>query len=131
MKTERGGFTLIELMVVVIIIAALAAIVLPKVMPAGEVAMINATKGEIRNIKVAIQLYRLHEYKYPKNLSDLMKPSSAKEWKGSYIDGVDLDDPWKRPYNYRYPGTHNSEFDIWSKGPDEQDEDDNVTSWEM
>ena len=131
MKTKSGGFTLIEMMVVVIIIAALAAIVLPKVMPAGDAALRNATKGEIRNLKVAIQLYRLHEHKYPKSLKDLMSPSSSKDWKGSYLDGNDLDDPWHRPYGYRCPGNNNSEFDIWSKGPLEDNEDDNVNSWEI
>jgi len=131
---SRGGFTLIELMVVVIIIAALAGMVLPRVLPASDEAKRNIALGDIAGITVALKLYRLHNDRYPstdEGLNALMQaPASARNWKGPYIERKPLD-PWKRTYQYRYPGAHNTTgFDIWSVGPKEEDAGDDVTSWQ-
>ena len=100
---KRSGFTLIELMIVVIIMAAL-------------------------------KLYKLDNGVYPSSssggLNALMTASSAKNWKGPYLED-DPNDPWGRPYEYKYPGSHNSSsFDLSSKGADESNSDDDVNNWD-
>lgn len=125
----KSGFTLIELMVVVIIIAALAGMVLPRVLPASDAAKSKIARGDIANITTSIQLYKLHEGDYPKSLADLLKQSSSREWKGSYLEKP-AKDPWGRMYHYKRPGSHNSAFDLWSDGSDELAGDDNINSWE-
>jgi len=130
---SHSGFTLIELMVVVIIIAALAGMVLPRVLPATDEAKSHISKGDIAGITLALKMYRLHNDRYPstdEGLGALMSaPSSAKNWKGPYLEKRAVD-PWKRPYKYRYPGQHNpSGYDIWSLGPLEDDVADDVTNW--
>lgn len=130
----RSGFTLIELMVVVIIIAALAGMVVPRIIPASDDARSNIAKGDLANISLALKLYRLHTGRYPtteEGLSALMSsPGGSENWKGPYLEKKPLD-PWKREFQYRYPGQNNPHgFDVWSKGPDEQSAEDDITNWE-
>ena len=129
---NRSGFTLIELMVVVIIIAALAGMVLPRVLPASDDAKSKIALGDIANITVALKMYRLHNDRYPtteQGLAILLQPSTSKSWKEPYLENKP-NDPWKRKYQYRFPGAHNTiGFDLWSTGPDEQGADDDVTNW--
>ncbi|MBA4387801.1 MAG: type II secretion system protein GspG [Verrucomicrobia bacterium] len=136
MKTDRNrlAFTLIELMVVVIIIAALAAMVVPKVLPATTDAKRRISKGDIANISMALKLYRLHNDKYPSTedgLGILLKPSTSKDWKDSYLEKAAVD-PWERKYQYVCPGSHSQAgFDLWSMGPDGQTGGgDDITNWD-
>ena len=124
-KRLRAGFTLIELMVVVIIIAALAGMVLPRVLPASDEAKSNISKGDIANITVALKLYRLHNDTYPSGGEGL------KQLVPRYLEKSPRD-PWKRDYRYRYPGSRSpAGFDIWSAGSDAQDgTEDDITNWE-
>ncbi|NQU39277.1 MAG: type II secretion system major pseudopilin GspG [Lentisphaerae bacterium] len=132
-NTNRAGFTLIELMVVVIIIAALAGMVLPRVLPASNDAKAKIAVGDIANITVALKMYRLHNDRYPtteQGLDILMQPSTSSTWKESYLENKPYD-PWKRKYQYRNPGSHNTlGFDLWSQGPDAQAAGDDVGNWE-
>ena len=130
---NRAGFTLIELMVVVIIIAALAGMVLPQLIPASDEAKRNIAKGDIANVSTALRLYRLHNDKYPsteEGLAVLTKPSGSSTWREGYLEKPAID-PWKRPYKYAYPGSHNRGFDVWSSGPREDDAADDVNSWDL
>ena len=129
---KYAGFTLIELMVVVIIIAALAAMVLPRVLPASDDAKAKIAAGDIANITLALKMYRLHNDRYPsteQGVDILMQPSTSKTWKEPYLENKP-NDPWKRKYQYRYPGVRNTiGFDLWSLGPNEQGSDDDITNW--
>ena len=125
MNRPRRGFTLIELMVVVIIIAALAGMVLPRLMPISDEAKSNIAKGDIANITVALKLFRLKTDRYPttEEKLDILYPD--------YLEKKPRD-PWKHDYEYRYPGQHSATtFDLWSKGPNNQSGDaDDIKNWE-
>ena len=134
MNRKKSGFTLIELMVVVIIIAALAGMVLPRVLPMSDEAKRNIARGDIANISLALKMYYLHNDRYPsqtEGLNALMqKTSSARNWNGPYLEKRPID-PWRREYLYKFHGQHNTiGFDLWSRGPDEQNSSDDVTNWE-
>jgi len=129
-----AGFTLIELMVVVIIIAALAGMVLPRVLPASDEAKANISRGDIAGITTALKLYRLHHDSYPtteEGLDVLLQAPSSKTWNEPYLEKKAVD-PWKRSYKYKYPGSRNTTgFDLWSVGADAQDgTEDDVANWD-
>lgn len=118
------GFTLIEIMVVVIILGILAAIVVPKVMDRPDTARIAKAKQDIRALESALNLYKLDNFVYPSTDQGIealvQKPSGTpepKNWKeGGYIPRMPKD-PWGNPYQYLNPGSHGS-IDIASLGAD-------------
>ena len=131
---DRKGFTLIELMLVVIIIGVLVSMVAPRLVGRSEEARVAAVKADINaNISVALDLYELDNGRYPdteEGLGALLaKPSSAAKWKGPYLKKEPLD-PWGRKYLYRSPGDHSGDYDLYSCGPDgvEGGEDD-IVNW--
>lgn len=123
-KTLQRGFTLIEIMVVVVIIGIIAALVAPSVIRRIDDAQIVKAKQDIRAYETALNLFRLDNFKYPTTelglKSLIQKPSdpSIRNWKpGGYIDGL-KQDPWGNDYRYVYPGTHGKEYDLYSLGAD-------------
>lgn len=115
------GFTLIEVMVVVVILAILAAIIVPRILQRPGEAKIVAAKQDILAIQNALSLYKLDNGFYPTTSQGLQalitKPSSApvpQNWSG-YLPKVPLD-PWEKPFHYAHPGQH-GDADIWSDGP--------------
>ncbi len=121
--SPQSGFTLIEVMIVVVILGILAAIVVPRVMDRPEQAKITKAKQDIRTLESALNLYRLDNHTYPNTDGGLealaQKPSSAPQWKeGGYIDRLPKD-PWGREYQYLNPGV-NAAIDIFSLGADGQ-----------
>ena len=131
MKNSSSGFTLIEIMVAVIIIAALAGMVLPHLMNKPDEAKARIAQGEIQGIYTGLKLYKLDTGKYPtadKGLTALMSnPGSLKSWQGPYMEKTP-NDPWKNPFNYKNPGSrHILKIDVYSSGPDGQpDNEDDV-----
>lgn len=123
---RQRGFTLIEMMVVVIIIGLLATLVLPRVIGRQEEAFQAKAKSDISALSAALKLYKLDNFTYPTTEQGLealvKKPDTApipKHWKtGGYIERLPKD-PWGNPYQYLYPG-EKMEFDLWSMGSDGQ-----------
>lgn len=122
---RQQGFTLIEIMVVVVILGILAAIVAPNVISRIDDAQINRAKQDVRAVESALHLYRLDNFRYPstdQGLEALVnRPAdpSIRNWReGGYLEKVPMD-PWGQEYNYLYPG-QNAEFDVWTYGADGQ-----------
>jgi len=136
MIPRKNGFTLIELMLVVIIIGALVAMVMPRLSGRGEQAKIAACKADIQaNIATGLKLYELDNGNFPttdEGLNALLvKPSSASSWNGPYLEKKPLD-PWGREYKYKSPGDHRTaDYDLYSVGKDgTENSADDVKNWE-
>ena len=132
------GFTLIELMLVIVIIGALAAMVVPRLVGRSEEARIGTARADIKgNLSLALRLYEVDNGRYPtteQGLQALMtKPTSppvSENWKGPYIEQEPFD-PWKHVYGYRYPGGHPPrDYDLFSLGPDAVESQDDVANWQ-
>ncbi len=122
---KTKGFTLLEIIVVVAIIAILAAYIAPKIAGRVDDARISKAKSDIRVLESSLELYKLDNFNYPstdQGLDALVnKPSgdNAKNWReGGYIKKLNKD-PWGNEYQYRFPGD-NGEFDVFSLGADAQ-----------
>jgi general secretion pathway protein G len=119
-----SGFTLIEVMVVISILAILAALIVPKVMSRPDEARVVAAKQDLAALSQALKLYRLDNKRYPtteQGLQSLItKPTLAPvpdNWKaGGYVEKLPMD-PWGKPYQYLNPGLH-GEIDVFSFGAD-------------
>jgi len=136
-RKKRKGFTLIELMLVIIIIGVLVSMVVPRLTGRTKQAKIAAAKADIEaNLSLALDLYEVDNGNYPSTDQGLealvTKPSSsppADNWNGPYLKRKPLD-PWKNDYKYACPGVHNSaDYDISSAGPDGVESDDDVKNW--
>jgi general secretion pathway protein G len=118
------GFTLIEIMVVVVILAILAALIVPRVMSRPDEARVIAAQQDIRTIVQALKLYRLDNMRYPsteQGMEALVKPPTipplAPNWKtGGYLERMPKD-PWRNAYQYLNPGLR-GEIDVFSFGAD-------------
>ena len=122
-RQHEEGFTLVELMVVIVIIGLLATIVVINVLPSGDTARTTRAKADIATIEGALDLYRLQLGTMPttaQGLAALRSPpqgvDAARYQPGGYIKKLE-DDPWGRPYLYASPGQH-GEADVWSYGRD-------------
>ncbi len=138
-RADEEGFTLVELMVVIVIIGLLATIVVINVLPSGDKAKQVRAKADISTIEGALEQYRLQLDRYPTTAQGLAAlkaaPSgvdAARYQPGGYIKKLE-DDPWGQPYLYASPGQH-GEFDVWSFGRDGkeggQGPDADITSWQ-
>ena len=133
---DKKGFTLVELLVVMAIIALLAALVGPKLFPKLGKGKQSAAKAQIELIGQALDQFRLDVGRYPttqEGLNALMVNPGVDNWEGPYLKKALPPDPWGKPYQYMCPGTH-GEYDMFSYGrdgnPGGDGEDRDVTSWE-
>ena len=133
---RQHGFTLLELLVVMVIIGLLAGYVGPRLFSQIGKSEIKAARAQITSLESALDQYRLDTGRYPsteQGLAALMvKPASENRWAGPYLRKKLPDDPWGRPYLYKQPGDH-GEFDLYSHGKDGQSggsgDDADVTNW--
>ena len=123
----QSGFTLIEIMVVVVIIGLLAAVILPNVFGNDEKAQITKAKSDIQAIEAGLTMYKLDNYKYPSTDIGLQalvqRPNdpTVRNWReGGYLRRISMD-PWGNPYQYVFPGTHGQDYDLYSFGADSQE----------
>ena len=137
-RRRSRGFTLLELMVVIVIIGVLAALIAPKVLENVDRAKITAAQADISNLMNALKMYKLDNGRYPSSDQGLQplvaKPTSGSipgNWR-SYLDKLP-DDPWHHPYQYANPGVH-GEIDVFSFGADGQPggegNDADIGSWQ-
>jgi general secretion pathway protein G len=129
-----GGFTLVELLLVLVILALIGGLVLPGIIGKAEGAKVKAASSQIDRISMAVESYYLDTGMTPESLEQLVnEPSDAQGWNGPYVKASSLKDPWGREYVYRQPGDH-GDFDIWSNGADGQpggeDNNKDINSWE-
>ena len=121
------GYTLIEIMVVVVILGILATLVAPAILGKVDEARIAKAQQDIRALETALDLYRLDNFRYPTTDQGLQalvtRPSdpAIRNWKpGGYIKQL-MKDPWGNDYLYLEPGTHGLAFDLWTHGADGQE----------
>jgi general secretion pathway protein G len=124
MRARQHGFTLIEIMVVVVILAVLGALVVPQVLDKVDKARVTRAQADIRAISTALDLYRLDNFKYPtseQGLQALVKqpadPSITNYPAGGYLKSLPID-PWNNPYQYVSPGPDGRDYEITTYGRD-------------
>ncbi|WP_158213238.1 type II secretion system major pseudopilin GspG [Pigmentiphaga sp. NML080357] len=137
---RQAGFTLIEIMVVVVILGILAALVVPRVLDRPDQARAVAARQDISGIMQALKLYRLDNGRYPTTEQGLRalveRPATGQapaNWK-QYLDRLPAD-PWGNPYQYLNPGVHGTDVDVFSLGADGQPGGENanadIGSWDL
>jgi len=134
---KYSGFTLIEIMLVVIIIAALSAMVVPRLVGRSDKAKVSVAQSDIEaHLATALKLYELDNGNFPTTSQGLealrKKPTASpvpKNWNGPYIEKAPID-PWGNSYFYTSPGKHRPDYDLYSKGKNSGSTDDDITNWE-
>ena len=136
---REKGFTLIEIMLVVIIIGVLAAMIVPNFAGRSEQARHSAARADIdANLSTGLDLYEMDMGTYPSSqegLKALLERPSAlarpEQWNGPYLKKkIVPQDPWGRSYVYAFPGAHNKDsYDLSSLGPDGTESSDDITNW--
>ncbi len=136
-RERRAGFTIVEIMVVVVIIALLATMILPRL--AGRIgrAKQGVATSNLADIEKAIEMFSIDYERYPAKLDELVaRPSDIPEekWNPPTVKSKDLLDPWDRQFIYKYPGDHEGSFDLYSLGADGEvggmKENEDITNWE-
>ncbi len=131
-KNRQAGFTLIEILIVLTIIALIGGLVGPKLFNKLGGANQKAAKAQISQIATACDTFRLDMGRFPKSLDELKNRVDDKKWEGPYLPSIPKD-PWGNPYDYKCPGENGRDYDIISYGRDGtsggSDEDKDIVSW--
>lgn len=129
----KRGFTLIEILVVVVILAVLAAVIVPNVLGRVDDSKNSVAITTVQSLTDNIESYRLDTGKYPDELDALMKNPGVPKWNGPYIRNVEKipNDPWENPYIYKIPGDNGRPYDIISYGSDAQLGGTDFQSWNL
>ena len=132
-RDTSRGFTLVELLLVLVILALIGGLVLPGIIGKAEGAKVKAAASQINRLAMAVESYYLDTGRTPDNLDELVTESDVDGWNGPYVKPSSLKDPWGREYVYDYPGEH-SDFDLYSLGADGQpggeDRNSDINSWD-
>ena len=135
-RARRHDFTMVELLLVLVILATLAAVVVPKFTGRSKQAKVTAAMTEMSSIEVALDAFEVDNGFYPQGSDALRqlveRPSDVANWRGPYLKKAVVSDPWGNPYVYEHPGRHNPEgYDLKSLGPDGKDGGgDDLSNWE-
>ena|SRR5690606_13500258 len=135
-RTRNQAFTLVEMLLVLVILAVLAAIVVPKMSGRSQQAKETAAQSQIKAIETALDAFEVDTGSYPRGnngLSALVQmPSNTQNWRGPYLKKGIPTDPWGNAYVYTYPGKNNPDgYDILSMGPDGRvGGGDDVNNWD-
>lgn len=130
----RSGFSLVEMLIVIALIAVVGTLLIGRIGNLFGGAQEDVAKQFVENsLKAPMIKYRIDTGSYPSTEQGLAalitKPASAAKWKGPYIEKMP-EDPWGRPYQYRFPGTRNTDaYDLWSLGPNPDSEADDIGNW--
>jgi general secretion pathway protein G len=139
---RRAGFTLVELMVVIVIIGLLATVVAINVLPSQDKAMVGKARADIAVLEQAIETYRLDNLTFPEDahgLQALVSPPAGlarpeRYRQGGYVRRLP-EDPWGNPYQYRRNSAHGGQFDVWSTGADGREggegDDADLGNWQV
>jgi len=129
----QRGFTLVELLLVLVILALIGGLVLPGIIGKAEGAKVKAAASQVSRLAMAVESYYLDTGSTPETLAQLVKDGGDPGWNGPYVKESSLKDPWGRDYEFRMPGEH-GEFDIYSLGADGQPggegKNADINSWE-
>jgi len=122
LRSRQRGFTLIEIMVVVIVIALMGAMIAPTLFKKVEQAEKTRVAQDLRTIESALKFYRLDNYSYPTQALGLealvTQPGGQDRWNGPYLEKLPKD-PWGRFYRYANPGSHGREIEVYTLGADD------------
>lgn len=132
MRQSKKGFTLVELMLVVVILSVLAVAIVPRLTGRTEQAKIARAKSDMASIGLALDLYELDMGQYPDTLAALNDSSASgdSDWSGPYLKKGLPKDPWAREYVYTKESQHNQDYDLYSLGPDGSPGNDDIVNWE-
>jgi general secretion pathway protein G len=130
---RSGGFTLVELLLVLVILALIGGLVLPGIIGKAEGAKAKAAASQVSRLAMAVESYYLDTGSTPEALQQLVEDPGVAGWNGPYVKSASLKDPWGHDYVYVFPGEH-GEFDISTLGADGQPggegKNTDVNSWE-
>jgi len=130
---RNGGFTLVELLLVLVILALIGGLVLPSIIGKAEGAKAKAAASQVSRLAMAVESYYLDTGATPESLQQLVEDPGAGGWNGPYVKAASLKDPWGHDYEYVFPGEH-GEFDITTLGADGQPggegKNADINSWE-